>query len=145
MFIVDDPMLALIMRFVSKGESLSASNNEEFLQRQVVAIGEYVAQFPEEEKAKRAMEWIGAYAEQYRKDWQCNVATQQFSNKRCPDCPLIANESASHCEIHEHWQLLLESYASNDITSGKYVEDALRLLEEHKARLHIGTKQVAAN
>lgn len=143
MFIVDDPMLALIMRFVSKGEALDISD-QEFLQRQVVAIQEYVAQFPEEEKAQRAMEWIGTSAEQYRKEWQRNVATQQFSDKRCPDCPLVANASASHCEIHENWQRLLESYASNEITSSKYVENALRLLEEHKARLQIGGKQAAS-
>ena len=142
MFIVDDPILALIMRFVSKGEALDVSD-QEFLQRQVVAIGEYVAQFPEEEKAQRAMEWIGAYAEQYRKDWQRNVATQQFSDKRCPDCPLIANASASHCEIHEHWLRLLKNYASNDINSRTYVEDALRLLEEHKASLRISTGKAA--
>jgi len=143
MFIVDDPMLALIMRFVSKGEALDVSD-QEFLQRQVVAIGEYVAQFPEEEKAQRAMEWIGNYAEQYRKEWQRNMATQELSEKRCPDCPLIANETESHCQIHEHWLLLLKNYASNNITSSTYVEDALRLLDEHKANLQITNKKAAS-
>ena len=142
MFIVDDPMLALIMRFVSKGEALDISD-QEFLQRQVVAIGEYVAQFPEGERAKRALEWVKQHAQEYRKDWQRNVATQQLSDKRCPDCPLIANESASHCEIHEHWLRLLKNYASNDINSSTYVEDALRLLEENKARLQISTEKTA--
>lgn len=142
MFIVDDPMLALIMRFVSNGDSLNVSD-QDFLQRQVKAIGEYVTQFPEEEKAKRAMEWIETFAEHYRKEWQRNVATQQFSEKRCPDCPLIANAHDSHCEIHEQWLKLLESYASNEITSSRYVEDALRLLEEHKAHLQITAKKAA--
>lgn len=142
MFIVDDPMLALIMRFVSKGESLNVSD-QDFLQRQIKAVKEYVAGFPEEERAKRAMEWIETFAEKYRKEWQRNIATQQFSDKRCPDCPLIANDSASHCEIHEHWLILLESYATNEITSSKYVEDALRLLEEHKAHLQITAKKAS--
>ncbi len=136
MVIVDDPMLALIMRFVSQGESLKTSD-EEFMFRQVVAIGEYVGQFPPEEKSQRAMEWIERHAERYRQEWQRSVATRQFSNKRCPDCPLIANDSDSHCVIHERWQALLQSYADDEITSTEYVEDAMRLLEEHKAQLQV--------
>lgn len=142
MFIADDPMLALIMRFVSKGESLDISNTE-FMQRQVAAINEYVSQFPSDERTQRAMEWVTQHAEKYRQEWQLNAATQQYSNRRCPDCPLIANGSNTHCEIHERWLKLLENYANNDMTSEKYVEDALRLLEEHKAQLQINSSFAA--
>ena len=142
MFIADDPMLALIMRFVSKGESPNISDKE-LMQRQVAAINDYIAQFPDEERTQRAMEWIEKYAEEYRKEWQRNTATRVYSDKRCPDCPLIADGTDTHCEIHERWLALLENYANNNMTSAKYVEDALRLLEEHKAQLQINASFAA--
>lgn len=136
MFIVDDPMLALIMRFVFEDKNLDIPHGE-FLHRQIAEIEEYVGQHPKEEETMRAMEWIEGYAKKYRGDWQKNVAAREFSKERCPDCPLIADDSSSHCEIHDQWLDLLHSYADNDITSGKYVENALRLLEEHKASLAV--------
>ena len=136
MFIVDDPMLALIMRFVCEDENLDIPYTE-FLQRQITEIEQYVRQHPKEEETIRAMEWIEEHAKKYRGDWQKNVAARKFSEERCPDCPLIADDSSSHCEIHDQWVALLHSYASSNITSRKYVENALRLLEEHKANLNV--------
>ena len=138
--IVDDPMLALIMRFISKDKHLDISD-EEFLQRQLAEIKDYVGQYPPEQETRRTMEWIERYAEEYRKDWQKNMAARQSSTRRCPDCPLIESDSSSfceiYCEIHHQWQDLLQSYIGDNITSKKYVEDTLRLLEEHKTNLKI--------
>ena len=136
MFIVDDPMLALIMRFVFEDKNLDIPYAE-FLQRQITEIEHYVRRHPKEEETMRAREWIEEYAKKYRGDWQKNVATRKFSEERCPDCPLIADDSPSCCEIHNQWLDLLHSYANNDITSGTYVENALRLLEENKANLKV--------
>lgn len=136
MDIVDDPMLALIMRFVSRGEFLKTSG-EDFMRRQMLAIGHYVRQFPPEEKSQRAMEWIERHAERYRQAWQRNEASRELSDQRCPDCPLVANASNSHCLIHERWQGLLQSYANDEISSTEYVEDAMRLLAEHKTQLRV--------
>ena len=136
MSIVDDPMLALIMRFISKEKHLDISD-EEFLQRQLTAIKDYVGQYPQEQETKKTMEWIEQYAENYRRDWQKNMAARQSSIRRCPDCPLKDNGYSSYCEIHNQWQDLLQNYIGNNINSKKYVEDTLRLLEEHKADLKV--------
>lgn len=134
MFIVDDQMLALIMRFVYEDNQLDVSD-EEFLQRQLTAIRKHVVQYPPEEETKRAMEWIAEHAKKYRKDWQKNIATRELSRERCPDCPLIANETSSQCDIHNQWVALLQCYVDGGVTSLAYVKDALSLLAEHKTRL----------
>ncbi|VAX10876.1 hypothetical protein MNBD_GAMMA26-795 [hydrothermal vent metagenome] len=140
MFIVDDQMLALIMRFVYEDNQLDVSD-EEFLQRQLTAVQKHVAQYPPEEETKRAMEWVAEHAKKYRKDWQKNIATRDLSHERCPDCPLIANKTSSQCDIHNQWVDLLQCYVDGGVTSLAYVEDALSLLAEHKTRLrHIDSK-----
>ena len=48
MYIADDPMLALITRFMGDTQHLSVSDAE-FLLRQITAIEQYVAQFPPSE------------------------------------------------------------------------------------------------
>ncbi len=136
MFVVDDPMLALIARFVVDDDHLEISN-EEFLQQQVNSIKEYTSEYPAEQRGQKAMEWIEVYAEQYRADWQNSVISERLTPKRCPDCPLIDNSSSSHCEIHQNWVDLLRLYMTDKITSSKYVEDTLKLLTQHKDHLKV--------
>ena len=69
MYIVDDPMLALIARFVCVDKYRGVSE-QEFLQLQVDAIESYVQSFPERERDARALKWVGQYAEQFRRNWQ---------------------------------------------------------------------------
>ncbi len=133
MFIVDDPLLALIARFIGSDADLGTSE-EEFLKRQVATLTQYVERFPEELQQARAMEWIERHAEQYRREWQRMALSRQSSSRRCSDCPLIA-QGGGHCEIHGRWRLLLEYYLAGDITSKNYIANALELLRAHKSRL----------
>ena len=66
MLIVDDPLLALIMRFVTD-PSQPDRTNDEFIKRQIRTLKEYVDQFPPEEQGMRAMEWIERHARRYRR------------------------------------------------------------------------------
>ncbi len=136
MFVVDDPMLALIARFVVDFDRLGITN-EQFLKQQVESIKDYVSKYPEEERAEKALEWIEAYAEQYRTDWQESVVSKRLTNKRCPDCPLIDHGSSSHCDVHQRWVDLLNNYMAEVITSSTYVKGTLKLMTEHKDRLKV--------
>ncbi len=136
MFVVDDPMLALIARFVVDFDRLDVTN-QEFLQKQAESIKDYVSQYPEEQKTEKALEWIEAYAKQYRADWQQSVINERITQRRCPDCPLIGHGSNSHCEIHDRWVELLKNYMDKEINSRKYVEETLELLTQHKDDLKI--------
>lgn len=133
MFIVDDPLLALIVRFVpDSGQPDQA--NEDFIRTQVRALKEYVAQFPEEERGNRAMEWVQRHAKRYRRRWQTRTLARRTLYERCADCPL-GQRGAEHCEIHEQWLYLLKRYMDGDVASKKYVKEALALLQEHKDQL----------
>ena len=136
MFVVDDPMLALIARFIVDVDNLEMSN-EEFLQQQVQSIKTYVSRYPPEQQSQKAMEWIEVYAKQYRADWQESVVSKRLTNKRCPDCPLIGHGSSSHCDVHQRWVDLLNNYMAEEITSSKYVEGTLKLMIKHKDRLKV--------
>ncbi len=134
--IVDDPMLALIARFVVAEDRLDVAN-EEFLKRQITAIEKHVSRFPDDEKGERALEWIAAHAGKYRQAWQKRVVSKQAPGQRCEDCPLGPNEDLSECEIHDSWVGLLKRYVNGQITSRRYVEDTLVLLKDNKARLSV--------
>jgi hypothetical protein len=136
MFIVDDPMLALISRFVLDVEQLNASN-EEFLQQQVHSIEQYVNQFGADERQRRALEWIEEHAKHHRQSWQRRMVTEQLTERRCKDCPLIADDSHAHCAIHAEWSDLLRDYVDDRISSRQYVEDVLKLLSDHKSQLKV--------
>ena len=137
MSIVDDPMLALIMRFVLGREQLDISD-QVYFQRQLETLQEYVGRFPDEERQMRAMEWIEQHAENYRRSWQRNQAAKAARRKRCADCPLKDGGSSRNCSVHGRWLLLLNHYLAGELTSSQYVEDSLRLLREHKSELKIG-------
>ena len=145
MSIVDDPVLALIMRFVIDREPLDVSD-EAFLQRQLETLKNHVAQFPKEQQQPKAMEWIERHAENYRRAWQRTVISKTASKKRCADCPLLRQAGSGNCAVHGKWLALLQRYLSDELSSAEYVEDALRLLQAHKSELKItsGGKQAHA-
>lgn len=134
MYIVDDPMLALIARFVAS-EQEGDAHAEAYMQRQVEAIREYVEQFPAAERNTRAVEWVQRHAEQYRQSWQRSHLPRWLRDMRCNDCPLADGGVLHHCDIHERWSELLTRYADDEITSRQYVESTLGLLKAHKQRL----------
>jgi hypothetical protein len=136
MFIIDDPMLALITRF-GCGEGQLQLQEGEFMLDQIATIQRYVAQFPVEQWNTRAIEWIEAHAERYRQAWQNKVVYVRATQTRCPDCPLTEEGLTSHCEIHHRWLDLLNSYIAGEVSSRRYVEDTLRLLTDYKARLKV--------
>ena len=137
MYIVDDPLLALISRFMCQNQHLEVSDAE-FLLRQISAIEEYVGPFPDSERKQRAMEWIGAHAREYRRQWQKNAVAQILVKARCPDCPLLGERRSPQCEIHAFWLSLLQHYIADDISSQEYVESTLKLLTQYKDRLKVG-------
>jgi hypothetical protein len=138
MYIVDDPMLALIIRFMGDTQHLNVSDAE-FLLRQITAIEQYVEQFPPGERNMRAMEWITAHAQQYRRQWQKNAVAQLLVKARCPDCPLAGGQRSSRCEIHDFWLKLLQQYITDEISSQDYVENTLKLLGQYKNRLKVSS------
>ena len=143
MSIVDDPLLALIVRFVTRDDGIDASD-QEFARRQLATLKSYVAGFPESERSERAMEWVEQHAESYRRDWQKKIVSHRMVNQRCPDCPLRAERDDSlTCVIHRQWLQLLNEYLNDEIDSRKYVSDSLVLLREHKNELKLHQEHLA--
>jgi len=139
MRIFDDPMLALIARFVVDDMNDLNISDEVFLQHQLTEIRSHVAKAPKEQQQKLVLKWIKEYAERYRQDWQKNTLSKMVLNKRCTDCPLIRDGSTSYCVIHSKWVALLGEYVSDKIDSEKYIEETLDLLTQHKSELKIST------
>lgn len=137
MYIVDDPTLALITRFVGDASNLNLSD-EDFLFEQIAAIERHVAQFPDDERQARALEWIEAHAQHYRRQWQKQAAVGVLAQARCPDCPLAGGGRTTPCAVHARWLELLRRYAAAEISSREYIEDSLKLLGAYKERLKIG-------
>lgn len=137
MYIVDDPLLALITRFMGDSQNVTVSDTE-FLIRQINAIEDYIGQFPDSERDERAIEWIAAHAREYRRQWQKKTIAQTLVKVRCPDCPLTGTHQSLHCEIHTFWLSLLQNYIADDISSQEYVESTLKLLGRYKDRLKVG-------
>ena len=102
MFIVDDPLLALILRFVTSTEQ-SPEASEEFLQHQLKTIKQYVAKSRTDDQGAKAMEWIEQHAERYRQDRQRHALSRRSAYLRCEDCPLASLGAAEQCEVHEQW------------------------------------------
>ncbi|PLX63441.1 hypothetical protein [Sedimenticola selenatireducens] len=136
MFVVDDPVLALIVRFVATERDLDVTDGE-FLQRQVESMERYLERYPEQEHGEKAIEWIAEYAAQYRDRWQKQVVTQQAGETRCMDCPMNILGEESYCQIHYQWRQLLKRYARDEMSSSEYVKAALGMLQEHKQELKV--------
>lgn len=137
-FLVDDPMLALLTRFAC-GDGQLRLANEDFMLDQIATIQRYVAPFPPEQQNRLAREWIERYAERYRQAWQKRTVYAQAAQTRCADCPLADEGLTANCDIHHRWLDLLNRYIADELSSTRYVEDALRLLTEHKRRLRVRT------
>jgi len=136
MYIVDDPTLALIARFVGETHDVNVSDAD-FLFGQVAAIKRYVRQFPVAERQSRALQWIETYAQDYRQQWQKRLAIQALAQARCPDCPLAGGDRSAPCAVHERWLELLRRYAANEMSGQEYIEHALELLNAQKDRLKV--------
>jgi hypothetical protein len=138
--IADEPLLALILRFVADADARDEADDA-FIREQIQALRAYVAGFPQEEQGERAMEWIERHAEGYRQRWQRREVSRRTLHQRCADCPLRKLRAEEHCEIHEQWLYLLKRYIDGEVTSKKYVKRLLRLLKRHKKQLKLRVKR----
>jgi predicted metal-dependent hydrolase len=136
MTVTEDPLLALIVRFVMS-EDRSQRADAEFVQRQLATLKEYVGKYPADEKQPRAMQWIEQHAANYRREWQKKVLPRQAAERRCNDCPLDSVDGERHCTIHSQWLRLLQAYLNEQLNSQEYVRDALDLLQQHKVELRV--------
>lgn len=137
MCILDDPMLALIARFVIKDIDNINISDQLFLQQQLTELKIHTDGLPQEQRHNIAMEWVKEHAERYRQEWRRKTFSERIFNKRCTDCPIIHNESTSFCVIHKRWNELLKAYSVKDIESEEYIKETLDLLSQHKSRLKI--------
>jgi hypothetical protein len=137
MCIIDDPMLALIVRFVVKDIDNLNISDETFLQHQITEIRRHIEKSPKIQQQQLALEWIKKYAEQYRQEWRRRTFSKAVLDKRCADCPLIHGSSSSFCIIHSKWVELLKEYIADEIGSDEYIEETLNLLEQNKANLKV--------
>ena len=129
-------MFALILRFVGGNQKI-AFEDDKFIKKELKVIQSYIEQFPPEERELRAIEWMEAHAYGYRKTWEKEAIGKEFSARRCSDCPLAVMDASEHCEIHEEWMSLLQQYATGEIGSREYVENALELIGRHKENLKV--------
>ena len=137
MCIIDDPMLALIARFVVEDIDNISISDEMYLHQQVDEIRSYIENAPGEQQQQLALAWIKEHAEQYRKEWQRRTFSKIVLDKRCADCPLINNSSEFSCVIHSRWVVLLKEYTADEIGSDIYIEETLHLLNQNKTNLKI--------
>lgn len=142
MYIVDDPTLALIIRFVGDSPDPELASAD-FFRQQLAAIEAYVAGFPPNERESRAAAWIEENARLYRQQWQKQTALNSLAGKRCPDCPLMGGNRSTPCAIHSRWLRLLRSYAASELSSHDYVKRSLALLSAHKEWLQVGRARAA--
>ncbi len=141
MYTIDDPMIALILRFVGRSQEITVSDHD-FAQEQVAVIREHLERFPAADRESRAREWVEEHARGYRERSLKEALSQMFSDQGCPDCPLSHLATPKHCKIHQQWLELLQQYAADEITSKVYVERSLRLLARHKADLKVKLSQL---
>ena len=135
MYTLDDPLLALLLRFVGSSQKASFRDHD-FYQRQLAAIREHVGKYPPEERRARAMEWVEKYARKYREAWMKQIV-DDVSGQRCPDCPLAEIDADGNCQIHDLWLQLLQQYVAEEIDDRIYVESTLALLARHKEDLKL--------
>jgi hypothetical protein len=132
MFLPDDPMLALITRFVVRETDHPDVSDEQYLQDQLAEIRRHVERFPAEQQEQAALGWIAEHAERYRREWRKKKLSNLILDRRCPDCPLTDDGSRTSCMIHKRWVGLLNEYIAGEINSDRYIRETLRLLGEHK-------------
>lgn len=138
MHTLDDPMLALILRFVGRSQEVTF-RDDAFLREQLMEIREHIKGAPAEEQQARAFEWIEKHAREYRDQWVRGIVDEELSGQRCPDCPLARSDLADKCRIHEQWLELLRRYIGDEISARTYAEYALELLARHKENLKLSS------
>ncbi len=141
---LDDPLLALLLRFVTNTDQTPAAN-EEFLLEQIKTIKWYLTKFPSSEQEARVMKWIEQHAERYRTEWQRHDISSRTEHIRCEDCPLADQGAHEECEIHEQWLYLLRQYTTGKINSRSYVESCLDLLRCSKDELKLRNEGQSQN
>ena len=132
---LDDPMLALIARFVRADMTGLELCNETYLREQFAEIKAYIEAFPESVRDQATLDWICEHAERYRRQWQKRELSHLLLDQRCDDCPMLDDGSNASCIIHTRWVGLLKEYIAGDINSERYVEATLRLLDDHKNQI----------
>ncbi|HSA59600.1 MAG TPA: hypothetical protein VLJ37_07945 [bacterium] len=137
MYKIDDPLFALILRFVGYELGVSYCDDEDFVQRELKAIESYIDGFPQAEQERHAMEWVEGHANEYRKKWEKDFVRRTISGQRCADCPISKNGRPGNCPIHDQLSALLEKYIGGDVTASGYVKDSLELLSRYKEHLKI--------
>ena len=137
MSIIDDPMLALIARFVVEDIDNISISDETYLQHQIAEIRSHIENSPRKQQQQLALAWIKEHAEQYRQEWQRRTLSRIALDKRCTDCHLVRDGSNSSCVIHSKWVVLLKEYIADEIDSDMYVEETLDLLSQNKSNLKI--------
>ncbi|WP_428623063.1 hypothetical protein [Sedimenticola sp.] len=142
MFIVDDPILALIVRFAVRDREINGTD-EAFLRRQVETLKQYLKRFPESEHGDKVIEWIAEYAAEYRLSWQRQVVSRQAGKTRCRDCPMNTFGEDVFCQVHYKWMELLRRYSRDEMNSIEYVKAALQMLRQHKRQLVIRKRHEA--
>lgn len=143
MYVLDDSMFALLLRFVGRKRTIEFCDND-FLQKQLDAIHTYAEMFPPEERQPRAMEWIERYSRKYRSRWEKGVINKEAATERCPDCPMSDKGASKNCQIHQRWLELLQQYEADELDSKQYVANALALLARHKDNLKIKLSELNA-
>lgn len=137
MSIIDDPVLALIARFVVDDLDNLSISDEAFLKKQVETICSHIKHAPEEEQQQLALKWIKEHAEHYRQEWLRKTLSRRVADMRCQDCPLLHSSSKEICSIHSKWVILLNEYVTDKINSEKYIEKTLSILNQHKYELKV--------
>ena len=138
MGVIDDPMLALIARFVVEDIDDLGIPDEVFLRQQVDEIKRHVGDAEGEEQQRLALQWTKEQAERYRREWQKKELSKIVLDKRCADYPLVhPGTNKPICTIHQRWAALLREYLADQISSETYIESTLNLLNHHKENLKI--------
>lgn len=134
---IDDPTLALIVRFVGS-DTVEPIPQQECMRLQIALIRDHVAGYPREQQEARAMAWIEDHAQRFRAECRGKLlATALTGDNRCADCPLSNTSDHGICAIHKRWAALLHDFIGERVSSRDYVEQCLELLREQKDRLSI--------
>lgn len=144
MYKIDDPLFALILRFVGFKLGAASSDDDAFVQRELTAIETYIDRFPPAERERRAMEWVEKHANEYRKKWEREFVKRTFSEQGCADCPISRNGHPENCPIHDQLFVLLDKYIGGEVNSARYVKDALELLSRYKEHLKVKLSELRA-
>jgi len=137
---IDDPLLSLILRFVLSNDEIKQPD-EGFIQGQICALKDYIAQFPDADEEETAFAWIEQHAEAYRRSWEKRAVSAHASKEQCEDCPMVVEGGPNQCLIHEDWLQLLEAYCHDSITTKSYIESSMALLRKHKDNLKLSARQ----